>query len=157
MRFLLLALMFCNIHCMSVQKKGAVACIVDQIEQLESGSSLFSKQREAHATATDVADFQFTFNDEDCKAKITYVKEGSGERVSSISVALEVATSVPALSETFGKFKAMPPTPAGKWSTIARYSTESKTQSYAIIAESRQKITDKSPISKVTIRVDYED
>ncbi len=157
MRFLLWALMICNIQFMSVQKKGATACILDQIQLLESGSTLYAKQREAHGAPAEGTDSQFTVSDDDCKAKITYLKEVNGDRVTTVSVTLEIATSVPALTVAFGKFKALPPTPSGKWSTIARHETGNAAQSYAVIAESRQKITDKSAITKVTIRVDYED
>jgi hypothetical protein len=157
MRILLLALMVCNIHCMSVQKKGSIACIQDQITRLEQASTDYNKQRTAHGIAPEGTDAQFVVTDEDCKAKITYMKESDGPRVEMISITLEVPTSVAALTEAFGKFKPLPPTPAGKWATIARHETGNAAQTYAIIGESRQKITDKTLISRVAIRIDYED
>lgn len=157
MRFLLLALLISNIHCMSVQKKGAASCVQQQIDRLEQGSTDFAKQREALGMAIEGAEKQFVIEDEDCKAKITFVKERDGSRVELVYVALDVPTNVPVLAEVFGRFKPSPPTPAGKWSTIARVESGNGKQSYAIIADARQKITDKTLVSKVTIRIDYED
>jgi hypothetical protein len=157
MKSLLWALLFINIHCMSVQKKGGPEGILHQIEQLEKGSTDFATLRAAHADAKGAADFQFSVSDPDCLAEVTFVKEGSGTRVSSITFAFEKPTSLPALTAVFGKFRPSPPTPAGKWSAIAIHDTDNAQQSYAIIAEGRQKLTPTTAISKVTVRIDYAD
>jgi hypothetical protein len=141
---------------MSVQKKGDVEGILHQIAQLESGATDFAAVRASHPNAKGSGEFQFSVTDSDCLAEVTYVKEGSGARISQITLAFEKSTSLPALTEAFGKFRPSPPTPAGKWATIAIHDTGNEKQSYAIVAEARQKITPATAISKVTIRIDYE-
>jgi hypothetical protein len=142
---------------MSAQKKGAVECILHYIAQLESGTTDFATVRATFPDAKGAADFQFSIQDADGNAEVTFVKEGKGTRISSMTFALEKPTTVPALTPTFGKFRPSPPTPSGKWNAIAQYATESSQQSYGIIAEARQKITPATQISKVTVRIDYED
>jgi hypothetical protein len=158
MKLLLWTLLLCNLHCMSVQKKNAPACIMEQIEGLDKGSINFSEVRAAQGVAAEGAETQFSVNETgDFKVKMTFTKETDGDRIAGIFFVFERPTTLPVLTAVFGRFKSAPPTPSGKWSAIARYETGNAGQTYAVIAEAREKIALKTAITKVAIRIDYEE
>lgn len=143
---------------MAADRDAGVACIAHQIERMDHGTTDFAELRESYGVAIVDTATQFSVaGPEPCAAQVTYTREGRRGRVSGIYMTLESPTSLAALQRAWGSFNLLPPTPAGKFSALAICDTGNAEQTYAIIAESRSPITDRSQIDKVAIRVDYTD
>jgi hypothetical protein len=50
-----------------------------------------------------------------------------------------------------------PPEPGATWTASARYKTANEKVHYAIIAEAREKLTQETRISKISIRLDHQE
>lgn len=155
---LLVGLLLINLQSMTVKEKGVSECILHHIAAFEKGASDFASVRAAHDRPENAQTAsQFAVTDSACAAECTFVKESGGNRLGAIYLALQHPTTLAKLGEQFGTFKHLPPTPSKKWSAIAKYNSGSSSQEYAIIASTDRKIEDNTPISLITIRIDYED
>jgi hypothetical protein len=142
---------------MELEDMEATHCILNQIAEFEQHGADFEALRKALGSAG-AAGFQFSRTLlEPCHGEATYVREAEGSRLATIHLKLAEATTLPQLAQQFGKFKHLPPSPARKWTALAHHAGPKDDIRYAIIAEADHKIDDETPITRVKIRIDYED
>lgn len=130
-----------------------ICALISQMD--EASASYQSMFRIYHPHETETEDFQFEARYPwTCVEKMIFVRRNDTDLVNHVDIELKEKCNcdLDLLGTHFGKFRELPPTPAGVWSAAA--TIEGPTMSFTLLARNSGPIEADTPLKRLTLRPD---